>query len=154
MHLDIILEANLKPQAIKELSLLAENYGFRGIWAQNYARARDAFMSLVPAAEATEAIRLGVVIVSPYEMHPLKIANALLTLNEYADGRAMVVVGAGGEWPDVMKMGYGKRITGTREALEIVKASFKDDFLNYDGDVYSVAGFAATWHASSAPPGI
>jgi 5,10-methylenetetrahydromethanopterin reductase len=151
MKLDIILEADLTPGEIKELGLLAEQYNFRAIWAQNYARARDAFMSMVPVAEATKTIRLGVLIVSPYEMHPLKIANSVLTLNEYAGGRAMVTVGAGGEWPGVMNVGYGKRITGTREALEIIKGSFQDKALNYDGDVYSARGFVTHWHTDTPP---
>ena len=151
MELDIILEADLRPAEITELGLLAEKYGFRGLWAQNYARARDAFMTMVPVAAATKKIRLGVVVVSPYEMHPLKIANAVLTLNEYSGGRGMVVVGAGGEWPGVMNVGYGKRITGTREALEIIKRSFQDKSLNYDGDVYSVRGFASPWHTDALP---
>ena len=151
MKLDIILEADLKPAEIKELGLLAERYNFRAIWAQNYARARDAFMSMVPVAQATKTIKLGVLIVSPYEMHPLKIANSVLTLNEYAGGRAMVTVGAGGEWPGVMNVGYGKRITGTRETLEIIKGSFQDTALNYDGDVYSARGFVTHWH-TDAPP--
>jgi 5,10-methylenetetrahydromethanopterin reductase len=151
MKLDIILEADLTPGEIKELGLLAEQYNFRAIWAQNYARARDAFMSMVPVAEATKTIRLGVLIVSPYEMHPLKIANSVLTLNEYASGRAMVTVGAGGEWPGVMNVGYGKRITGTREALEIIKGSFQDKALNYDGDVYSARGFVTHWHTDTPP---
>ena len=156
MDLDIILEANLTPAQIQELSLLAEGYGFRGIWAQNYARARDAFMTLVPAAQATQRIRIGVVIVSPYEMHPTKIANAVLTLNEYAGGRAMVVVGAGGEWPLVMNskvfdMGYGKRIAGTREALEIIKASLDQEVVNYQGEVYNAQGFTTQWHHDQPP---
>ena len=151
MKLDIILEADLTPAEIKELGLLAEQYNFRAIWAQNYARARDAFMTMVPVAEATKKIKLGVLIVSPYEMHPLKIANSVLTLNEYAGGRAMVTVGAGGEWPGVMNVGYGKRITGTREALEIIKGSFQDKALNYDGDVYSARGFVTHWHTDALP---
>ncbi len=151
MDLDIILEADLTPTQIQELSLLAEGYGFRGIWAQNYARARDAFMTMVPAAQATNRIKLGVVIVSPYEMHPTKIANAVLTLNEYSDGRAMVVVGAGGDWPQVINVDYGKRITGTREALEIIKGSLGDDVLNYEGEVYHARGFVTQWH-HDAPP--
>jgi len=63
----------------------------------------------------------------------------------------MVTVGAGGEWPGVMNVGYGKRITGTREALEIIKGSFQDKALNYDGDVYSARGFVTHWH-TDAPP--
>ncbi len=151
MDLDIILEADLTPDQITELGLLAEQYGFRAIWAQNYARARDAFMSVVPLARATSRIRVGVVIVSPYEMHPLKIANAALTLNEYCGGRANVAIGAGGEWPMVMKVGYGKRITGTREAIEIVKRSFEAPVVNFSGEVYHAQGFAAPWHDHPPP---
>jgi len=156
MDLDIILEADLTPAQIQELSLLAEGYGFRGIWAQNYARARDAFMTMVPAAQATQRIKVGVVIVSPYEMHPTKIANAVLTLNEYSDGRAMVVVGAGGEWPLVMNskaldMGYGERVAGTREALEIIKASLGQEIVNYQGKIYNAQGFTTHWHHGKPP---
>ena len=151
MELDIILEADLPPSQIQQLGLLAEQYNFRAIWAQNYARARDAFMSLVPLAQASKRIKVGVVVVSPYEMHPLKIANALLTLNEYSDGRAIVTVGAGGEWPGVMNVGYGKRITGAREALEIIKGSFASGKLDYTGEVYSARLFNTAW-ATDTPP--
>ena len=153
MELDLILEPDLTPSEIQELGLLAERYGFRAIWAQNYARARDAFMSVVPLAGASERIRIGVVVVSPYELHPLKIANAVLTLNEYAHGRACIVIGAGGEWPGVIGVGYGKRITGAREALELVKNACTGDVVNYEGDVYKSRGFIASW-ATDAPPQI
>jgi len=151
MDLDIILEADLQPAQIRELGLLAEGMGIRGIWAQNYARARDAFMTMVPLAEASKKIRVGVVVVSPYEMHPLKIANAVMTLNEFSNGRAMVTIGGGGEWPMVMKVGYGKRITGAREAIEIVKKATLREAFTYDGKVYSALGFAAPW-AEDNPP--
>ena len=38
---------------------------------------------------------MGPLAVSPFEMHPLKIANSLLTLNELSSGRAEVAIGAG-----------------------------------------------------------
>jgi alkanesulfonate monooxygenase SsuD/methylene tetrahydromethanopterin reductase-like flavin-dependent oxidoreductase (luciferase family) len=66
MQLDIILEADLNAQEVKELGLLAEEYGFRALWTQNYARARDAFMIAVPLALASKSIRVGVLAVSPY----------------------------------------------------------------------------------------
>ncbi|MCK6369765.1 MAG: LLM class flavin-dependent oxidoreductase [Gammaproteobacteria bacterium] len=116
MDLDLILEANLAPAQITELGVLAEGYGFRAIWAQNYARARDAFMSIVPMAMATKKIKVGVVVVSPYEMHPLKITNAVLTLNEYAGGRAAVV------------------------------GAIDEPFLTYDGQVYSSKAFLKPWY--------
>lgn len=152
MDIDLVLEADLTPGQIRELGILAEGYGFRAIWAQNYARARDAFMSVMPLAEATSRIGIGVVVVSPYEMHPLKMANALLTLNEFSQGRAMMVVGAGGEWPGVMAVGYGKRVTGFREALDIVKGACAGKVLNYKGEIYRSRAWIAHWHHAPRPP--
>jgi len=36
MKIDIMLEPDQSPEQISELALLAENYGLRALWAQNY----------------------------------------------------------------------------------------------------------------------
>ena len=57
-------------------------------------------------------------------MHPLKIANGLLTLNEMCDGRATVAIGAGEGNLDAMDLKTPKKIVlAIREALEIVLAA-------------------------------
>ncbi len=151
MELDLILEPDLRPDEVKELGLLAERYGFRAIWLQNYARARDAFLTAVPVAMATERLHVGVVVVSPYEMHPLKIANAVATLAEYAGGRACVVVGAGGEWNGVMGIDYGKRLTTAREAQQIVIGALSGGSFNFEGEIFHARGFAAPWYQDPRP---
>jgi alkanesulfonate monooxygenase SsuD/methylene tetrahydromethanopterin reductase-like flavin-dependent oxidoreductase (luciferase family) len=156
VDLDLILEPDLPPDAITELGLLAERLNFRGIWAQNYSSARDAFMSLVPLARASIKIKVGVVIVCPYEMHPMKITNATLSLNEFAEGRGMVVIGSGGEWPEVMRSkvfhsSYNKRRTHIKEALEITKKSISDKTISYEGQAYSAVRFSTAWHKESPP---
>jgi alkanesulfonate monooxygenase SsuD/methylene tetrahydromethanopterin reductase-like flavin-dependent oxidoreductase (luciferase family) len=150
MELDIALESKVGPEAFRELGLLAEQYGFRTIWAQNYARAPDAFMTAVPLALASKTIRVGVAVVCPHEMHPLKIANELLTLNEYAGGRASVVLTSGGEWPGVLKQKSGE-IARTREALEIINAALGDAVVNYAGNIYNVQGFSTAWTTQPPP---
>lgn len=152
MDLDIMVESKLGAAAIKELGLLAEQHGFRAFWVQNYARAPDAFMTAVPLAQASSRIRVGVVAVSAYELHPLKICNALLTLHELCAGGACLVLGGGGEWPGVMQLPLGKRITGAREAIEIVKRGAAEPYLNYRGDVYSARGFTTYWKTKADPP--
>jgi len=152
MHLDIALESKVGPEEFKELGLLAEKYGFRAIWAQNYARAPDAFMTTVPLALASKNIKVGVAVICPYEMHPLKIANAVLTLNEYAGGRASVVVTSGGDWTGVLKARKGE-VARTREALEIIKASMGNDVVNYTGDLYNTQAFTTRW-TTRPPPAI
>jgi 5,10-methylenetetrahydromethanopterin reductase len=110
-------------------------------------------MIAVPLALASRSIRVGVLAVSPYEMHPLKIANAMLTLNECASAGACVVVGAGGEWPGVLNLEYGKRITGAREAIGLIQHAASGEVVNFDGEVYSARYFSAGWStgADSAP---
>jgi 5,10-methylenetetrahydromethanopterin reductase len=136
MQTDVILEADLTPAQVAELAVLAEGYGIRGLWTQNYVNARDAFMCLVPAATATKRILLGAVAISPYEMHPLKIANALSTLHECSGGRAMVVIGGGGEWPGVLGVPYGRRVTGAGEAVAMVRRAVAGEAVRWDGQVY------------------
>ena len=147
MKLDLFVESKIGPAAFKELGLLAEQYGFRALWAQNYARAPDAFMTAVPMAMAATTLKIGVAAVSAYEMHPLRIANAVLTLNELCAGGACVLVGAGGEWPGVMQSKVGKRITGTREAIQIIKMACGTETVNFDGEMYSSKYFSTSWAA-------
>ncbi|MCL4779585.1 MAG: LLM class flavin-dependent oxidoreductase [Gammaproteobacteria bacterium] len=152
MEFDLILEADVTGAQVRELAVLAERYGFRGLWTQNYSSSRDAFICLVPAAMTTSRILLGPVVVSPYEMHPIKIANSLMTLNEVSDGRAMIVIGAGGEWPGILGIGHGKRITGCREAIEIVRGAITGGVLNYDGEVYKARNYRSFWAKGQRPP--
>jgi alkanesulfonate monooxygenase SsuD/methylene tetrahydromethanopterin reductase-like flavin-dependent oxidoreductase (luciferase family) len=151
MQTDIILEADVTPAQVAELAQLAEGYGIRGLWAQNYSNGRDAFMCLMPAAAATKKIMLGAVVISPYEMHPLKIANAVSTLNEYSGGRGMVVIGGGGEWPGVMGVGYGKRVTGCGEAIAMAKRAVTGQVVKWDGQVYKARYFRSTWVKGTPP---
>ena len=95
MKIDIILEPDLTPEEICDLGLLAESYGVDSVWTSNYFSHWDTFISLTQLANQSRKIKLGILAVSPFEMHPLKIANSLLTLNEISQGRAQIAVGAG-----------------------------------------------------------
>lgn len=130
MNIDLILDANLTPTQLAELAVAAERGGIRTLWHPNMHACRDALVALVPAAMATSRIRLGVLAVSPFELHPVKIATSLLTLNEIAGGRATVAIGGGGSVlsairQDGIQLDYRKLrvVAGVREATEIVRAA-------------------------------
>ena len=96
MRINLIFEPNSAPERFAELAQLAESYGIEGIWVSNMHDGRDPFVNFVPLALETQRIRMGPIAVSPFELHPQKMAHALLTLNELAQGRAQLVVGGGG----------------------------------------------------------
>jgi 5,10-methylenetetrahydromethanopterin reductase len=141
MKIDIILEPDLTPEEICDLGLLAENYGVDSVWTSNYFSHWDPFISLTQLANQSRKIKLGVLAISPFEMHPLKIANSLLTLNEISKGRAQVAVGAGEGNLTAMNLETPKKIVlAVREALEIInKACCNDLKKGYEGEIFSVS---------------
>ena len=141
MKIDIILEPDLTPEEICDLGLLAESYGVDSVWTSNYFSHWDPFISLTQLANQSRKIKLGILAVSPFEMHPLKIANSLLTLNEISQGRAQIAVGAGEGNLTAMNLDTPKKIVlAVREALEIInKACCNDLKKGYEGEIFSVS---------------
>ena len=141
MKIDIILEPDLTPEEICDLGLLAESYGVDSVWTSNYFSHWDPFISLTQLANQSRKIKLGILAVSPFEMHPLKIANSLLTLNEISQGRAQIAVGAGEGNLTAMNLDTPKKIVlAVREALEIInKACCNDLKKGYEGEMFSVS---------------
>jgi len=159
MQIDIILEPDLTPAQVAEIAVAAEGHGFRTLWHSNYHQNPDAFVALVPAALATKRIKLGILAVSPYEMHPLKIANALLTLNELSNGRAVVAIGGGGSVMGAtgikMDPKAQRMLRGVREAVEMVKQVTSGKFVQgYPGELFKLSRpLKSTW-AKAPKPGV
>ncbi len=156
MKIHVILEPDITPDQLLELGQLAEKYNISGLWVQNYASGADPFMSLVPLARESNRIQLGVVIVSPHEMHPVKMATSLLTLNEYSKGRASMVIGGGGEWLGIMGVEQVRRVKYVQEAIDIVRQAAQGKgvkgMINYQGDAYKALYYRTPWVTQSQAP--
>lgn len=112
---------------------------------------RDPFTNLALLAQATSRIRLGPVAVNPFDTHPVKIASALLTLNEMAGGRARIVIGGGGEVLQALGVEPHRRVRAVRECVEILRAAASGGEVNYAGELYRVSRLKLRWLESSAP---
>lgn len=151
MRIDLILESKSPPETIAELGRLAESYGLGGIWVSSMLDARDPFMNFAELARTTSAIRMGPIAVSPFELHPLKMATSLLTLNEASRGRAQIVVGGGGGTMTAMGLEPVRRVRAVREAVEILKLASAGEPINYEGEIFTVRGYNPVWAKSPSP---
>ena len=98
-------------------------------------------------------MRLGPLVVTPYEMHPYKIAKALASLNELCGGRANILTGGPTGVNATMGMDFSRMVGRTRECVEILKRANPDQALTYEGDIYQVRGYQPRW-ATDSPPRI
>ena len=153
MRIDIILESNNSPERVRELGELAEACGLGGVWVSNMNDARDPFINFVPLAMNTRRIRLGPIAVSPFELHPLKMASSLLTLNEVAKGRAQIVIGAGGGTAQAMGATPTRVVRAVRECAEILRQAGTGEPVRYKGELFEVKWYNPSW-VRSPPPDI
>jgi len=146
MDIEIIIGCEMHPNEVAEYAVVAEAAGVRTLWHSNITNGWDPFIALVPAAQATSRIKLGVLALSPYEMHPLKIGYQLASLNELAKGRAVVGLGGGGAMAlaivnidDEHHLDFKKMriVRGVREAAEIIyRVTSGESQRPYDGEVF------------------
>jgi alkanesulfonate monooxygenase SsuD/methylene tetrahydromethanopterin reductase-like flavin-dependent oxidoreductase (luciferase family) len=153
MRLDVILDPDLSPQEVTELGLLAEKVGLGAVWTSNYPNSRDPFINLCPLALASSRIRLGPLVVTPYELHPYKISKALGSLNELCGGRANILIGGPTGVNAFMGMDTGRMVGRVRECMEILQGVSPDAPLNYKGDIFQTWGYQPRW-MTAAPPQI
>ncbi|MGI9290604.1 MAG: LLM class flavin-dependent oxidoreductase [Gammaproteobacteria bacterium] len=173
MDIDIILEPDVNPAQVAEIAVEAEKIGIRALWTSNYSQNYDCFMALMPAAAVTSKILLGTLAVTPWEMHPLKMANALLTLNQHSKGRAMVAISGGGgvlgamgwrihkdgpTWPikdEAKGQRYPeRRVRGLIECIEVLNLARSGKMAyKYDGEIFQITRpFQMGWDDSETGP--
>jgi 5,10-methylenetetrahydromethanopterin reductase len=152
MKIDVILDTRGRPGDLAELGRLAEGNGLRGAWVSSLNDSRDPFTNLVPMAQATSTLALGPIAVNPYDIHPLKIASSLLTLNEIAGGRARIVVGGGGEALQALGITPARRVRAVGECVEIIQRAKTGAPVNFAGELYKVSHCRFGWLEAPAPP--
>ena len=152
MKVQIFLEAGIPPADVVELGELAVDAGIQALWASSFPARREPFMCLAALAARQHDLQLGAVPISPYEMHPLKIADSLLTLNELSGGHGAITVGGMGH--SVMRvtgLTPDRRVRAVRECVEILHAAATGEPVDYQGEIYQLFNYQADWLRASAP---
>jgi alkanesulfonate monooxygenase SsuD/methylene tetrahydromethanopterin reductase-like flavin-dependent oxidoreductase (luciferase family) len=128
-----------------------ERYGFDHAWTYDHLGWRSlvdgpwfgAVPTLTAAALATERIGLGTMVASPHFRHPVSFARDITTLDDMADGRLLLGVGAGA------RAGFDTTVLGGTpltdrslvdrfaEFLELLDAVLVNDRTTWQGEHYA-----------------
>ena len=148
------VEERFPPSRLLAQAVLAEQQGFDFLcisdhfhpWFHTGGCAGHAWMVLGAVGARTQRIRLGTgVTTSIYRYHPAIIAQAFATLDELFPGRIylglgtgeamneMPLAGPGQPWPR-----YKERLARTVEGLQIMRALWSGDFVDFDGKYFQL----------------
>lgn len=129
----------------------AETTGWDGIWlADHFLPEEDAlipvhesWITLAALARDIPRVRLGTLVTGNTYRHPAVLANMIATLDNLADGR--VVLGLGAGWQqnehDAYGIEYGtvsSRLDMLEEACQVLRGLFQNDYFNFDGQHYQL----------------
>jgi len=151
MDIDIVLDSHLPSEQLTELGLLAEQYGIHTLWNASYLDGRDPFSNLADLARQSTRLKIAPMALNAYEMHPFRIAMALLTLNEIADGRVETMIGGGGEVVMALGIPFEKRVRYVRECIEVVTGATRNRPFSYAGELFKIDNYDPQW-PTAAPP--
>jgi alkanesulfonate monooxygenase SsuD/methylene tetrahydromethanopterin reductase-like flavin-dependent oxidoreductase (luciferase family) len=152
MRIDVILDAGMPATQVEELGRIADGLGIQTLWGSCFASRRDPLLTMAGLAGSTSRIRLGYMPVSPYEVHPQRMADTLLTFNELSNGRANVLVGGlGHSTTRVTGLQPTRRLASVRDCVSILKGISSEVPLQYVGERYQLTDYCPEWATSASP---
>ncbi|WP_254767952.1 TIGR04024 family LLM class F420-dependent oxidoreductase [Salinilacihabitans rarus] len=140
LHLPVAAQPSV--ESLVDLARLGEDCGYERAWLPE-TWGRDAVTVLTRIAAETDEIGIGPSIANVYSRSPALLAQTAVTLQEVADGRLRMGIGPSG--PAVVEGWHGidfdRPLRRTREYLDVMRAAMSGETLNYDGQIFSLAGF-------------
>ena len=113
----------------------AEKAGLDCAWLTSQAASPDPLAVFSAAAQKTERIKLGTAIVHTFPRHPLALAQAALTVDQFAPNRLRLGVGPSG--PRVIEPVFGipyeRPTEHLREYLTVLKAALQEGSVSFEG---------------------
>jgi probable F420-dependent oxidoreductase len=143
---------------LRDLGRKIEDLGYHAICFGDHMDARPSpGHAAVAVAQWTTTLRVAVHIFANDFRHPAVLAKELSTCAALTEGRFDAGIGAGWMAADYEMLGLpfdapGARIERLREAVEIVKASWRHESVDFRGRHYQVEGLPGTQLLGGAAP--
>src|ERR1044072_5624974 len=119
----------------------SEEGGAATLWIACHLFLRDPVPMAALALGATKRIKIALMAMSPYSVHPVFIAMAAATLDEMYPGRVILCLGAGAP-ADLKAAGLEatKPLVSIGETVKICRALLAGEMADFQGQVFQVSG--------------
>ena len=134
----LLLLPSLPPDRLAATARHAERTGYDYLWLADERFFREVYASLTHAAHVTERIRLGPCVTDPYSRHAALTAMAIATLDEIADRRAVLGIGAGVSGFRELGIAREKPAVAIRETVEIIRRLLAGETVTYKGQTVAL----------------
>jgi 5,10-methylenetetrahydromethanopterin reductase len=107
------------------------------MWIANHLFQRDPVSQAAIALQRTQNLRVALMALTPFTLHPVQMAMAAATLDEYFPGRVALCLGVGAPADlKAVSIEPAKPLRPMREALELTKALLAGEQVTYQGETY------------------
>lgn len=128
-----------EPDLFSAKVVAGEDGGAATLWIANHLFLRDPIALATRALSQTKRLRVGLMAVNPFTMHPVQVAMTAATLDELFPGRVVLCLGVGAP-ADLKAVGIdaSKPLKPMREALEITRALLGGETVKLAGDSFRI----------------
>ncbi len=125
---------------IADQARAAEDGGADTVWIATHLFLRDPVALAATALAATKILKVALMAISPYAMHPVHAAMAAATLDELYPGRVILSLGAGAP-ADLAAAGIqrARPLATLREAIDICRELFAGGAADHQGEIFRVS---------------
>jgi len=125
---------------IADQARAAEEGGAVTLWIATHLFLRDPVALAATALAATKTLKVALMAVSPYAMHPIHAAMGAATLDELFPGRVVLCLGVGAPGDlDAAGIERPRPLATLREAIAVCRALFAGETVDHVGDVFNVS---------------
>jgi 5,10-methylenetetrahydromethanopterin reductase len=140
-RLGVSLEGREPLALVPALARAAEAGGAGTLWVASHLFLRDPITMAGVALAATTRLRVALMAMSPYAMHPVHIAMAAAALDELHPGRVVLCLGAGAPADrDAAGIAAPHPLATLREAVQVCRALLAGETVRLEGRAFRLDG--------------
>jgi 5,10-methylenetetrahydromethanopterin reductase len=139
-RLGVTIEGRESPAEVAALARAAEAGGAGTFWVASHLFLRDPITTALVALQATTRLRVALMAMSPFAMHPVHIAMAAGSLAELHPGRIVLCLGSGAPADrDAAGIAAMQLTQNLREAVILCRALLAGEAVRFEGEVFRLA---------------